>query len=278
MMALVFVVPLLWPVLRSFEPQSLVTAPPSAQDFTHLTLANYRLLFGGSIGILRYMLNSGIVVLGTILLTTVLATLGGLGFGRYKFKGQTLVFLLILSPLMIPFQAILTPLFIEMHDLHLLNNLQGLIVAYTTLIPVGVFVMRNTFPANPSGDRGVSDRQRRRDTRGPPEGHAPARGSRDHDGLRLYVPLLVDRVPRSLDVLDEPGPFHDANCPFEHRKWDLRPGELSVLEAGAVIAAVPAIVVSWRSGGTTWPAALPAGEGLVVGRWQATGDAVARGR
>lgn len=32
--ALVFVVPLLWPILRSFEPASLVTAPPTGRDFT----------------------------------------------------------------------------------------------------------------------------------------------------------------------------------------------------------------------------------------------------
>jgi multiple sugar transport system permease protein len=244
MMALVFVVPLLWPVLRSFEPQSLVTAPPSAQDFTHLTLANYRLLFGGSIGILRYMLNSGIVVLGTILLTTVLATLAGLGFGRYKFKGQTLVFLLILSPLMIPFQAILTPLFIEMHDLHLLNNLQGLIVAYTTFnLPFGVFVMRNTFRQIP---REIEE-------------SAIVDGAGTLGVLRrVMLPLVVPGIMTvciytflfswteflaALTFLTSQDLFTMPIALLNIENGTFGQVNFSVLEAGAVIAAVPAIVV-----------------------------------
>lgn len=144
--ALVFVIPLLWPVLRSFEPQSLVTAPPTSRDFTQLTLGNYRALFGSGIGVLRYAMNSAIVALGTVLLTCVLATLAGMGFGRYRFRGQTAMFLLILATLMIPFQAILTPMFLELHDLGLLNSLLGLIIVYTTFnLPFGLFVMRNSF-------------------------------------------------------------------------------------------------------------------------------------
>jgi multiple sugar transport system permease protein len=52
----------------------------------------------------------------------------------------------ILLALMIPFQAVLTPLYIELSDLHLTNSLLGLILIYATFnLPFGVFVMRNTF-------------------------------------------------------------------------------------------------------------------------------------
>ena len=51
---------------------------------------------------------------------------------------------------MIPFQAVLTPLFIELNDLHLTNSLLGLIFVYSTFnLPFGVFVMRNTFSQIP---------------------------------------------------------------------------------------------------------------------------------
>jgi len=47
---------------------------------------------------------------------------------------------------MVPFQALLTPLFLEMHTLGLTNSLFGLALFYTTFnLPFGVFVMRNTF-------------------------------------------------------------------------------------------------------------------------------------
>jgi multiple sugar transport system permease protein len=56
------------------------------------------------------------------------------------------VFALILATLMVPFQAVLTPLFLELHTFHLTNSLLGLALFYTTFnLPFGVFVMRNTF-------------------------------------------------------------------------------------------------------------------------------------
>lgn len=51
---------------------------------------------------------------------------------------------------MIPFQAVLTPLFLELHFLHLDNSLLGLTLFYATFnLPFGVFVMRNTFASIP---------------------------------------------------------------------------------------------------------------------------------
>lgn len=144
--ALVFVIPLLWPILRSFEPDLLVTAPPAGADFTRLTVGNYHALFGGNVQILGSVLNSAVVALGSVALTCVLATLGGYGFGRFRFRGQSALFILILSTLMLPFQAIITPLFLELHVLHLTNSLYGLILVYTTFnLPLGLFIMRNSF-------------------------------------------------------------------------------------------------------------------------------------
>ncbi len=47
---------------------------------------------------------------------------------------------------MIPFQAVLTPLYLELSDLHMTDNLLGLVLVYSTFnLPFGVFVMSNTF-------------------------------------------------------------------------------------------------------------------------------------
>jgi multiple sugar transport system permease protein len=57
---------------------------------------------------------------------------------------------LILVTLMIPFQAILTPLFLELNAIRLTDNLFGLILFYTTVnLPFGVFVMRTAFASVP---------------------------------------------------------------------------------------------------------------------------------
>jgi multiple sugar transport system permease protein len=146
----VFAVPLLWAVFRSFQPESLVTAPPSSQDFSHLTFANYSGIFGGSIDLWRYVANSLIVALGTGLLVTAVSTLAGYGLARFRFRGSNLVFAVILVTFMVPFQAVLTPLFLELGTVGLTDSRLGLILFYTTFnLPFGVFVMRNTFLSLP---------------------------------------------------------------------------------------------------------------------------------
>jgi multiple sugar transport system permease protein len=148
-----FLVPLVWAVLRSFQPPGQITASPTARAFTHMTIANYSGLITGSIHILRYVWNSLIVAGGTAVLTAVLATLAGYGLGRtrFRFRGANAVFALILVTLMVPFQAIVTPLFLELSFLHLLDSRVGLILFYSTFnLPFGVFVMRNSFMAAPN--------------------------------------------------------------------------------------------------------------------------------
>jgi multiple sugar transport system permease protein len=142
----VFVLPLLWETFRSLQPESTVSNPPSAASFSHLTFANYRALLSGQDDILRNVVNSLIVGVLTALLTAIVSTMAGYGFGLFRFRGSGLIFGLVLLAFMIPFQAVLTPLFLEMHSMHLLNSLIGLALFYTTFnLPVGVYVMRNSF-------------------------------------------------------------------------------------------------------------------------------------
>jgi multiple sugar transport system permease protein len=149
MLAIVFLAPLVWSLLRSFQPAVLSTAAPQSADFTHFTFSNYSGVFSSD-GIAINLANSFIAAFGTVLLTTIVATLAGYGLARYRFRGSGIVFGVLLLALMIPFQAVLTPLFIELSDLHLTNNLFGLMLVYATFnLPFGVFVMRNTFASIP---------------------------------------------------------------------------------------------------------------------------------
>jgi multiple sugar transport system permease protein len=142
--SILFVLPLGWAVFRSLLPDTLVTSAPSTADVHHLTFGNYSGLISG--GILHYALNSLLVAVMTAAATAVVATMAGYGFARFRFRGSGVVFALVLSTLMVPFQALLTPLFLEMHTLGLTNSLFGLALFYTTFnLPFGVFVMRNTF-------------------------------------------------------------------------------------------------------------------------------------
>jgi multiple sugar transport system permease protein len=142
----VFVVPLAWEVLRSLQPESAVTTAPSARSFHHLGFSNYQTLLSGQDDIIRNVVNSLIVAVITALVTALVALLAGYGFALFRFRGSGVAFALVLLAFMVPFQAVLTPLFVEMHFLHLLNSLVGLGLFYTAFnLPFGVYVMRNSF-------------------------------------------------------------------------------------------------------------------------------------
>jgi multiple sugar transport system permease protein len=143
--SILFVLPLAWAVFRSLLPDAQVTLAPSTADLHHLTFSNYSGLIRGQ-DILHYVGNSLLVAVMTAAATAVVATMAGYGFARFRFRGSGVVFGLVLVTLMVPFQALLTPLFLEMHSLGLTNSLFGLALFYTTFnLPFGVFVMRNTF-------------------------------------------------------------------------------------------------------------------------------------
>jgi len=147
----VFLVPLLWFVMRSLQPGTVIAAPPDPSTFFDLSFDNFRGLRAQG-DMFRAVGNSLIVALGTALLTTVLATMAGYGFGRFKFRGSGILFGLILLTLMIPFQAILTPLFIQLNEMRLTDSLLGLVLFYSTVnLAFGTFVMRTAFMSVPDG-------------------------------------------------------------------------------------------------------------------------------
>jgi multiple sugar transport system permease protein len=148
--ALVFGVPLIWSILRAFQSEAVITSAADPATFFRLGWENFAAVFGSSSHLLTGVLNSVIVSVSTAVLTAILATMAGYGFARFRFRGSGLVFGLVLLTMMVPFQAILTPLYLEMNALGLTNSLFGLVLFYTTVnLPFGVFVMRNAFESIP---------------------------------------------------------------------------------------------------------------------------------
>ncbi len=96
----------------------------------------------------RYFVNSLIVTVFAVLLTVVLSTTAGYGFAKYKFKGNNILFTLVLSTIMIPFQAIIVPLFVLIKTMGIQNSYLGLIIP-EGLTAFGVFLMRQFFYSVP---------------------------------------------------------------------------------------------------------------------------------
>jgi multiple sugar transport system permease protein len=148
-----FVFPLYLTLVQSLKtPAEAAATPPTLLPHA-LSLRNYLSLNGqaGSIDVGQHLLNSLAVALATSAGTVLLATLAGYGFARLRFPGAGLLFLAMLAAFMIPFQAIITPLYVVLHVIGLSNSLIGLALVYITFqLPFGLFLMRNSFAALPS--------------------------------------------------------------------------------------------------------------------------------
>ncbi len=149
--ALVFLAPMAWVALSSLKPAAEAVQPPLPPwPTTGISVDTYRELDRFGAGLQRHTTNSMVVAVGTALLTVLVSTLAGYGFSRFRFRGKSVLFIIIMMTMMIPFQSILTPLFLLLTWVGLQNSLLGLVLVYTTLqLPFSVFMMRNSFDAVP---------------------------------------------------------------------------------------------------------------------------------
>ncbi len=150
-LAVVFLYPLFVMLSMAFKgsreqgriPPTAFPHAPTLENFTHLASVQGLNVFGN-------LLNSVLVTLAATVLTVIVATLAGYALARARFPGSDVVFFVALATFMIPFQAIITPLFMVLKTLGLNNSLVGLTIVYVTFnLPFGLFIMRNSFAAVP---------------------------------------------------------------------------------------------------------------------------------
>jgi multiple sugar transport system permease protein len=96
----------------------------------------------------RFILNSLIVTTAAVLLCLFFSATAGYGFAKYRFKGNNLLFTIVLATIMITFEAIVVPLYILVRQLGIANTYWGLIIP-ESLTAFGVFMMRQFFFALP---------------------------------------------------------------------------------------------------------------------------------
>jgi multiple sugar transport system permease protein len=150
MIGLLFFLPLVSVVLSSLKTGREASQSPPTLIPTQLSLQNYTGLGIAGESIWHYLGNSLVVTLGTVALTLLVATLAAYGFSRFPFPGSGLLLGVMLGAIMIPFQVILTPLYVVMHALGIDNSLFGLVLVYATFqLPFSMFLLKNAFDAIP---------------------------------------------------------------------------------------------------------------------------------
>jgi multiple sugar transport system permease protein len=97
----------------------------------------------------RFFLNSAIVSASVMLGNLIFCTLAGYGLAKYRFRGDRILLLVILSTLMLPLEVTLVPTFLVIHTLGWVDSYQGL--AGPLLIDAfGVFLIRQFMLKIPS--------------------------------------------------------------------------------------------------------------------------------
>jgi len=129
LVALLFLAPIVWAVLATFKSKAESGRPPLPPWPTEgVSLANYRALDDFGAGLLHYTGNSVFVSVATALITVVVSVLAGYGFSRFRFPWKSSLFVIVLATMMVPFQSIVTPLFLILAWLGLQNTLGGLVL------------------------------------------------------------------------------------------------------------------------------------------------------
>jgi multiple sugar transport system permease protein len=89
----------------------------------------------------RYLANSVIVTTAVVLLNLIFSPMVGYSLAKFDFPGKSILFLFILATVMVPFTAILIPLFLIIRSLDWVNTYQALIMPFA-MSAFGVFLMR----------------------------------------------------------------------------------------------------------------------------------------
>lgn len=154
------IMPLIFMVTAAFmDARQIMSMPytwiPSKKYFTtesRTFFTNFQKAIMGNHGekiFFKNLWNSLIVAITCSLTTVLLASLCGYGLAKFNFKGKNIVFMSIMSTMMIPFEAIMIPLYLVASKFKIINTIPGLIIPFL-VSAFGVFQMRQyllTFPS-----------------------------------------------------------------------------------------------------------------------------------
>jgi len=144
--------PFYWMLVLSFRPLESVLREPGRlyPRWAEISaMEPYRgVLFEQGFG--RFVLNSAMVAISTMLLTLLLAVLGSYAVSRLRFRGRGLVSGGILLVYMFPAIVLAIPLFVIFSRLGLRNSLPGLVIVYLAqTLPVALYMLRSYFQTIP---------------------------------------------------------------------------------------------------------------------------------
>ncbi|MCY3977357.1 MAG: carbohydrate ABC transporter permease [Chloroflexi bacterium] len=154
-MLILFMTPVYGAIVTAFKSQAEVSAGGYWTIPSRFAAENFERVLDpedGNLGL--YLQNSLLLTIPASLFSIALGTLAGYGLGKYSFKGDGLLFILIVAGMFLPPQIALIPVFRLMNDIGLYDTLWAVITIHTAFgIPICTLVMRNFFQVVPNALR-----------------------------------------------------------------------------------------------------------------------------
>ena len=149
-LAAFFLLPYVWMVSGSLRTQNEIFAnlqPLSVWTFVpkQWTLASFQALLQlEPLPFTHYLWNSLFVAVSVTVLSLIVNSFAAYVFARIQFPGRDVLFIAFLATMVIPFEILAIPLYIEMRTLRWVDTYQALIVPFVAS-PVGMFLLRQFF-------------------------------------------------------------------------------------------------------------------------------------
>lgn len=138
--AVFMLLPMVWMLATSFKlPGEIAVWPPHLFP-NEPTLSNYSGLFEAA-PFVRFFGNSVFISVASTISCVVTSMVAGAVFAKYRFPGRTALFMLVLATAIVPFEAYMIPLYIELVQIHWINTYQAIILP-TLVMSFGIFLVR----------------------------------------------------------------------------------------------------------------------------------------
>lgn len=239
---LIFVSPLVWMISASLKPETKIFANMnSLMTFfpVDASLANYQEVFS-RLDMGRVFGNT-LLYIGLILFFDLLVnSLCGYALAKFDFKGKNLIMNLVVALMVLPMEAIMLPLYIEMSQLGWVNRLPALVVPFVAKC-FSIYMFRQFFCDIPNDLLEAASL----------DGCGPIRTF-----FRVVMPLSKT-VYATVFILDFVAHWNDFMWPFlvmtgsENRTIQLavqsffgtQPVHYSAIMASLVVSAIPMIIM-----------------------------------
>lgn len=126
LLVLICVVPVLYIILGGFRTNSQITRDPAGLP-NPWNFGNYATVVGSSTFWVE-LVNSLIVSVGTMVGVVVLALMVSFVIARYRFRFSRMLYTLFSAGMMFPITVAITPLYLLLRNLHLINSQLGIIL------------------------------------------------------------------------------------------------------------------------------------------------------